>query len=252
MMPKEPEEKENKASAPLEEPKAETPKELPEATITPEEALAEEKKRAEEYLASWQRSQADFINYKRRSEQERLDFNSFANANLVLSILPVLDDLERAIKAIPEEFNGHDWVEGIKLVERKFKTTLEGQGVKPILALGMAFDPKLHEAIRHEKGKEGMVIAEYQKGYTLNGKLLRPSHVAVGKGTEESTHKVHPKEEKEEHTHAIHHKEEKEGTTPKIHPNKDEKEESTQNIQPKEELEGFTQKVHPEEKKEEK
>ncbi len=219
-----PEEKENNASAPLEEPKAETPEELPEATITPEEALAEEKKRAEEYLANWQRAQADFINYKRRAEQERLEFNNYANANLVLSILPVLDDLERAIKAIPEEFNKHDWVEGIKLVERKFKTTLEGQGVKPILALGMAFDPKLHEAIRHEKGKEGMVIAEYQKGYTLNGKLLRPSHVAVGKGTEEPAHKVH-------------HKEEKEGATLKTHP-KDEKEESPIKEQPKEELEG--------------
>jgi molecular chaperone GrpE len=180
MMPKEPEEKEetNKESEPLEE--------LPEATISPEEALAEEKKRAEEFLASWQRAQADFINYKRRAEQERVEFNSYANANLVLSILPVLDDLERAIKAIPEEFNGHDWVEGIKLVERKFKTTLEGHGVKPILALGMAFDPKLHEAIRHEKGKEGMVIAEYQKGYMLNDKLLRPSRVAVGNGEGET------------------------------------------------------------------
>jgi molecular chaperone GrpE len=178
MMPKEPEEKENNESTP--------PEELPEGTITPEEALEEEKKRAEEYLANWQRAQADFINYKRRAEQERLEFNSYANANLVLSILPVLDDLERAIKAIPDEFNGHDWVEGIKLVERKFKTTLEGQGVKPILALGMAFDPKLHEAIRHEKGKEGMVIAEYQKGYMLSDKLLRPSRVAVGNGKEDT------------------------------------------------------------------
>jgi molecular chaperone GrpE (heat shock protein) len=70
-------------------------------------------------------------------------------------------------------------------VERKFKTSLEGQGVKPILALGMTFDPNLHEAIRHEKGQEGMVIAEYQKGYTLNDKLLRPARVGVGNGEDE-------------------------------------------------------------------
>jgi molecular chaperone GrpE len=157
---------------------------LPEESASPEEALIVEQKKAEEYLANWQRTQADFINYKRRAEQERLEFNSYANANLVLGILPVLDDLERAIKAIPDEYAKGDWVEGVRLVERKFRTALEGQGVKPILALGMAFDPKIHEAIRHDKGNEGMVIAEYLKGYMLNDKLLRPSRVAVGNGEE--------------------------------------------------------------------
>jgi molecular chaperone GrpE len=214
MMPIEPEEKEsinneNSESAP--------PEELPEATMSPEEALAEEKKRAEEYLANWQRAQADFINYKRRAEQERLEFNDYANANLCCNILPVVDDMERAIAAIPEEYAKSDWAEGVRLVERKFKTILEGQGVKAICALGMAFDPKLHEAIRHEKGKEGMVIAEYQKGYMLNDKLLRPSRVGVGRDEKEFTKKVHSEEiKKEEH------------------------------------IEGFTQKIHPEETKEEK
>jgi molecular chaperone GrpE len=169
--------------------------ELQEATASLDELLAEEKKRAAEYLASWQRAQADFINYKRRAEQDRLEFNSYANATFAQGILPVLDDLERAIQAIPEEFSKHDWVEGVKLVERKFKTTLEGQGIKPILALGMAFDPKYHEAIRHEKGKEGMIIAEYQKGYTLNDKLLRPARVAVGNG-EGFDKQTHSKEDK--------------------------------------------------------
>ncbi len=185
------------------------PAELPESTITPEEALAEEKKRAEEYLANWQRAQADFVNYKRRAEQDRLEFNKFANANLCSSILPIIDDLERAIAAIPEEYAKTDWVEGVRLVDRKFKTILEGHGVKPIFALGMTFDPSIHEAIKHEKGKEGMVIAEFEKGYMLNDKLLRPSRVAVGSGEGEEkkgkaeekegfTHKVHPEESKEE------------------------------------------------------
>jgi len=192
-MPREPEEKEELNKENTDNASAE---ELQEATISPEDALAEEKKRAEEYLASWQRAQADFINYKRRVEQERLDFNNYANANLCNNILPVVDDLERAIAAIPEEYAKSDWVEGVRLVERKFKTILEGQGVKPICALGMTFDPNLHEAVRHEKGKEGMVIAEYQKGYMLNDKLLRPSRVAVGSGEKEFTKKVHSEETK--------------------------------------------------------
>jgi molecular chaperone GrpE len=179
MIPKEPEEKKKNNS------KNEVPKELPEETPETEAAVSEDRKKAEEYLASWQRAQADFVNYKRRVEQERLEFNSFANATFARAILPVLDDLERAIDAVPDEFAKNDWVEGVKLVERKFKTTLEGQGVKPILSLGMEFDPNLHEAVRQDKGKEGTIIAEYQKGYTLNDKLLRPAKVVVGNGEED-------------------------------------------------------------------
>jgi molecular chaperone GrpE len=180
MMPKEPQEKETTNHENL------LPEELPETAATTEQALAEEKKKAEEYLANWKRAQADFINYKRRAEQERLEFNSYANANLLCNILPALDDFERAMNAIPEEYANSDWVEGIKLVERKLKTILEGQGVKAISCLGMAFDPNLHEAIKHEKGEEGIVIAEYQKGYTLKDKLLRPARVGVGNGEEET------------------------------------------------------------------
>jgi molecular chaperone GrpE len=150
-----------------------------------EKALAAEKKKAEEYLSSWQRAQADFINYKRRNEQERLEFSKFANASMLLGLLPVLDDLERALNSIPSEFAEQKWVEGVRLVERKFKSSLEIQGVKPILALGMAFDPNFHEAVRQDKGPDGMVLQEFQKGYTLNGKLLRPAKVVVGNGEED-------------------------------------------------------------------
>ena len=100
------------------------------------QALAEEKKKTEEYLANWQRAQADFVNYKRRTEQERQDFNRFANANLILSLLPILDDLERALDSIPPKLAKHQWAEGIRLVDRKFRTSLEGQGLTPIKALG--------------------------------------------------------------------------------------------------------------------
>ncbi len=190
-MPKEPEEKEKSNN------EIKPEKELPEATMGPEEALAVEKKRAEEYLANWQRAQADFINYKRRTEQERQEFNSYANANLLCNILPVLDDFERALKAVPKEYANDDWVKGVRLVEKKFRTILEGHGVKPITCLGEPFDPNLHEAIRQEKGKEGIITEEFLKGYMLNDKLLRAAKVAVGKG-EESTKKTHTKEDNKE------------------------------------------------------
>jgi molecular chaperone GrpE len=171
------------------------PTELPEANndvsgAAAEEAedlagtLAAEKEKAAQYLASWQRAQADFINYKRRIEQERQDFTAFASAGLARALLPVLDDLERALKAVPPEHAASDWVEGVRAVERKFRTSLETQGVKPIDALGQPFDPNFHEAERQDTGPEGIVIEEYQKGYMLNDKLLRPARVVVGSGEE--------------------------------------------------------------------
>ena len=155
---------------------------IPEDIESLRNALDAEKKQAEEYLANWQRAQADFVNYKRRTEQERLEFNDFANANLVLNILPVLDDMERALEAVPPKYKKHDWVEGVRLVERKFRTILEGLGVKQINALGEVFDPNYHEALRQSNGKEGIILEEIQKGYMLNDKLLRPSRVVVGNG----------------------------------------------------------------------
>jgi molecular chaperone GrpE len=161
-----------------------------------EKELAEMKQKAEEYLANWQRSQADFTNYRRRNEQEKLDLGKYANFKLFCDILPVLDDLELAVSHIPEGHSKSDWVEGVRLVERKFKSILEKQGVKPVCALGMSFDPNLHEAIKQEKGKEGAVIAEVQKGYTLGEKLLRPSRVIVGSG--EGFDATHPKKKGKE------------------------------------------------------
>ena len=154
-----------------------------EDTESLQQALSEEKKKAEEYLANWQRAQADFINYKRRTEQERLELNRYANANLVLGLLPVLDDLERALEAVPPKLARNEWVEGIRLVERKFKASLEGQGVKPMEALGETFDPNYHEALRQDKGEEGIVTEVFQKGYIMHDKLLRPARVVVGNGS---------------------------------------------------------------------
>lgn len=153
---------------------------------TLKEMLAEANVKAEANLAGWQRAQADFINYKRRSEQEKADMAQFASSVLVQSLLPVLDDFERAFVSIPPKLEKMSWVEGIRLVERKLWANLEAQGLTPIKALGEPFDPNLHEAVRQEKGREGIVIEELQKGYKLNDRIIRPTMVVVGNGEEEA------------------------------------------------------------------
>ena len=152
---------------------------------TLKQALAEERKKAEEYLASWQRAQADFINYKRRTEQERGEFNKYANDTLLQSLLPVLNDLERALNSIPLKLTKLPWVNGVRLIANQLKTTLETQGLTPIKALGEPFDPNFHEAVRQDRGKEGIVVEELRKGYMLHDKLLSPTVVVVGNGEEE-------------------------------------------------------------------
>ncbi len=148
--------------------------------------LAEVKAKTEFNLAGWQRAQADFTNYKERTEQEKGEAIKYANSLLVLTLLPVLDDLERAFASAPSRLAKLGWVDGIRLIERKLRATLEAQGLSPITALGEPFDPYRHEAIRQDKGQEGMVIEEVQKGYTFHDRVIRPSQVVVGNGEEET------------------------------------------------------------------
>ena len=146
------------------------------------QALAEEQAKAEDNLAGWQRAQADFANFKRRSEQEREEFTRFVNASLLLELLPIMDDLERALEHVPAKLSSAAWVDGVKLIYRKFSAVLEAQGLTQIEALGKPFDPNLHEAVRQEKGREGIIIEEIRKGYQLHDKVVRPTMVVVGNG----------------------------------------------------------------------
>jgi molecular chaperone GrpE len=155
-------------------------------------ALAEEKEKAEKYLANWRRSQADLENFTKRAEQEKSETVDFANRMLVLDLLPILDDFERAFASLPVELDEQNWTEGIKLIYNKVKALLETQGLAEIKAKGECFDPYWHEAAGQLDGEEGMVVEEIRKGYTFRDKLLRPSMVMVGKGNsskiqEEST-----------------------------------------------------------------
>ncbi|MEE9201771.1 MAG: nucleotide exchange factor GrpE [Dehalococcoidia bacterium] len=167
----------------------ETQPEQPEAADDADplrQALAEDREKAEQYLAGWQRAQADYQNLKRRTEQEKEEAVGFANAMLILGLLPVLDDMERAFATISTELAGLTWVDGIRLIYRKLRAALEASGLSEIHAVGQPFDPNLHEAVVHQEGEEGQVLAELQKGYKLHDRVIRPTMVVVGKSGEES------------------------------------------------------------------
>jgi molecular chaperone GrpE len=145
-------------------------------------ALQDEKARADKYLSNWQRTEADFDNYRKRMEQEKGETVKFANTSLILSVLPVLDDLERAVKALPENLEGDPWAEGVRLIQRKMKSTLEGYGVTEIEAESRDFNPYVHEAVARADGEEGKVLEVVQKGYKFHDRVIRPAFVVVGQG----------------------------------------------------------------------
>jgi molecular chaperone GrpE len=147
--------------------------------------LEKEKERAEANLASWQRSAADFQNYKRRVEQEREETARLASAALIINLLPLLDDLQRALDSVDTRLAGMTWLDGLRLIERKFQALLDMNGVTEIEADGQDFDPNVHEAVTFGPGEENKVIAVVQKGYRLGGRVIRPAMVVVGKNGQE-------------------------------------------------------------------
>ena len=149
--------------------------------------LDEEKTKAQGYLEKWQRAAADFQNHKRRVEQERSEMGRLANASFVINLLPLVDDIERALGTVDRKLAGLTWIDGIWLIYRKFQAVLESAGVKEIpVAEGEPFDPQVHEAISEAPGDEGKVVSVVQKGYKLGERVIRPAMVIVGKaGSEE-------------------------------------------------------------------
>jgi molecular chaperone GrpE len=156
---------------------------------TPVESGAPDTQR---YLDNWRRAEADFENYKKRVEQERAESARFAGMALIINILPVLDDLDRAIKSIPEKLAHLTWTDGIRLIQRKLQATLEAQGATEIKALGENFDPSIHEAVGQTTGEDGKVIEEAQRGYKLHGRVIRPAFVIVGNGKQQERNEPEP------------------------------------------------------------
>lgn len=141
--------------------------------------LEEAASKTTEYKDSWLRSQAEFQNYRKRIERDNELTYLSLKGDIIKKILPVLDDLERAL----QNRSGDDaWASGIELVARKFQNILQTEGVKKIEAVGVEFDPNLHEAISHEPAdgvQSGHVIGVVQNGYMLGERVIRPALVRV-------------------------------------------------------------------------
>jgi molecular chaperone GrpE len=174
-------EQSNAATSPDEAPPTD---QTPEPTST-EEAVSSLEQRAEEYLRLAQRAQADLINYRRRVDQEREELRTSARVDAASAILPVLDDFERAISAIPEDERAKGWVQGILLIERNLRSVVERAGLERIDAQGQPFDPYAHEAIMTDEQsdqEENTVTQVIRPGYRVGSRVVRPAQVVVARG----------------------------------------------------------------------
>jgi molecular chaperone GrpE len=154
--------------------------------------LAECEKLKNEYLASWQRERADFLNYKKGELARVGELVKYADMGIILKILPILDNLELVEKELPDDLKNNENVKGILQIKSQIKDFLKGQGVEEIKSVGNKFDPYLHEIIGgisfseflSKNGKEaapGSIVEEIQKGYIVGGKVLRPAKVKIVK-----------------------------------------------------------------------
>jgi len=149
-----------------------------------EQQLAAANERADRYHSNWQRSAADFQNWKRRTDQEKVEVGRTAEGAMTLELLRVLDDFERAFMALPTELRSLTWIEGVYMIGQKLFALLQARGLSPIDAQGQEFDPYLHEAVLREEGAEGsdalVVVQELQRGYRFGERVIRPTMVKVG------------------------------------------------------------------------
>jgi molecular chaperone GrpE len=129
------------------------------------------------------RALADFDNFRKRANVEKEEIGKYSNEQLIKELLPMLDGFDKAIEFASKTGN-ENIIKGIALIKKQFEDTLTKFGVVPVDSLGKKYDPNFHEAILMQESKEenGMIIQEMQKGYTLNGRLIRPAMVIVSKG----------------------------------------------------------------------
>lgn len=149
-----------------------------------EERVRELGREKVDLLAKLARAQADLSNLKRRTQQEAGDVLKFANQLFATEMLGGLDSMERALASIPEGLQGFTWIDGLAIVRAQIEAILRSQGVEPIKAMGEPFDPKYHDAVVSEAEAEAeyqvVVLEEFQRGYMMHGRVLRPALVRVG------------------------------------------------------------------------
>ncbi len=149
-----------------------------------EKALEEERKKSEEYLTRLKYLQADFENLQKRTKKEIEEMVKYSNENLILNLLPILDDLERALNAGKSSDNKDAVIGGLELILKETQNILFQKGLSEIHSVGTRFDPTKHEAIGFISSpdhEDNTVIREFRRGYMLNDKVIRPSMVEVAR-----------------------------------------------------------------------
>ena len=165
-----------------------TPEAQPEGISSHAEAEKNPAAELEEELAMTKdkllRLYSEFDNYKKRTLREKIEFSKMASADIILAMLPALDDFERAIKSMSDTKQDESMIEGVNLIYAKLKSTLEQKGLQEMKSTGENFDADLHDALSNveveDKKQKGKVVEEIQKGYYLNGVVLRHAKVIVG------------------------------------------------------------------------
>lgn len=139
--------------------------------------------KVDELTADLQRIQADFVNFRRRSDDERGEFLSLAKQDVIMQLLPLLDNIGRALGHIPEDLANNPWAKGVSQIAKQSEEILRGLGVEPFGKVGEPFDPNLHEAIGYEDGEgdEEMISEVLQSGYKLGQKVIRHAMVKVSR-----------------------------------------------------------------------
>jgi molecular chaperone GrpE len=166
-------------------PEAEVQQEQPVSRVEMDklkDELSEMRTKADEYLDGWQRSRAEFANYKKRVERDQSQVYQMAVGSILKRYLDVIDDLERALKNKPQDGDGAVWAEGIELVYRKMLSLLESEGLQQMDANGQIFDPNFHEAISQEPSRDhesGQIIEVIKQGYMIGERVIRPALVRV-------------------------------------------------------------------------
>lgn len=162
--------------------KEEALKNIEEELLETEKNVQEKDNLSKEYLKHLERLQADFENYKKRQEKKKKEFIEFANEELLNDLLSVVDNLERALDSTKNEKNAKAIKEGIKNTLKGFYNILKKEGVIPMKSVGHRFDPYRHQAVMKtetDKHSEDIVTEEFQKGYYMKSKILRPAMVKV-------------------------------------------------------------------------
>jgi molecular chaperone GrpE len=149
-----------------------------------QELLKKCQKANAEYLSNWKKERANFLNYKKSEENRKAELIKYANEEITLKLISILDNFSVAEKEIPKNLKKDKSIEGFLIIKNQILDVLKNQGLEEISSLGKPFDPNFHEAIElveHEKQASGTIAAEIKKGYILNGRVIRPSQVKVVK-----------------------------------------------------------------------